>query len=175
MSELENIAIDQPQTDFEKLVTMAFSRCTNWPKEPDGISGLVQGLQRACQETGIEPVALVNRCAELSHFCPTDKDLLKVAREMRAAARAEIERTKPPAWAREKVCEKCDGTGFEMVIRQCGDFAIPCSNGCQVPNRSTSHRPPKGAPRIATVKSEPKKFTQEDIQAALEEIHRSPA
>jgi hypothetical protein len=65
MSELENIAIDQPQTDFEKLVTMAFSRCTNWPKEPDGISGLVQGLQRACQETGIEPVALVNRCAEL--------------------------------------------------------------------------------------------------------------
>lgn len=88
----------------EQAVARFFSRCSNCPKDPLGIAGLAQGLSNACEKTGIDPVELCKHCADLSEYCPTNFDLLTVAREMYAERRRtqndEEERLKIAEWKR---------------------------------------------------------------------------
>ena len=94
----------QPR-DPVQIVTEAFSRCSNYPKEQAGIFGLAQGLVKASRITGVAQEAIVDRCADISKFCPTDADLLSVAREIQ------------PAATRPSKCPHglCDGTGWRIA------------------------------------------------------------
>lgn len=77
---------DEPEQDTpEELVTRAFSRCHNWPREQLGILGLAQGLRRATDRFSVPMEEIVTKCAELSQYCPTDVDMFTVAREIRDA------------------------------------------------------------------------------------------
>ncbi len=77
----------EPGETPEEIVTRAFSRCQNWPKERLGVLGLAQGLRRASDRFAIPMNDIVLRCAEASQYCPTDADLITVAREMRDTIR----------------------------------------------------------------------------------------
>jgi hypothetical protein len=97
-----------PQTeDPVQLVTEAFSRCSNYPKESAGIFGLAQGLAKAARVTGIAMRAIVERCAEISQWCPTDLDLMNVARELQPGRES----------VRPSKCSHglCDGSGWRIV------------------------------------------------------------
>ena len=88
---------------FKLIAT--FQRCVNYPKDAEGVSALVEGLARAARETDIQIEEIVSRCAELSQYCPTDADLLKVAEEIRAdrikAREDEVERHRVENWEKE--------------------------------------------------------------------------
>jgi len=73
-------ATEQQATPFELIAT--FQRCPNFPKDELGTIALAQGLAKAARETGVEMQAIVERCCEISKFCPTDADLLVVARDI---------------------------------------------------------------------------------------------
>ena len=79
---------DESREDLtpEDLCRQAFMRCSNWPADPLGQQGLFQGLAEASRQSGISKEAIIARCKELSAFCPTDYDLLRVAGEMAARA-----------------------------------------------------------------------------------------
>jgi hypothetical protein len=101
---------DEEQLNPEQLCVAAFSRCSNWPNERLGQIGLAQGLAKACADFGQDARAVVAKCKELSAFCPTDFDLLAVARDMRDEQR----RAKP---AREYMhtpkCALCGDSGWQ--------------------------------------------------------------
>jgi len=88
----------------EELV-ITFSRCANYPKDRAGILALAQGLVKASRITGVPMRAIVDRCTEISQWCPTDSDLLSVAREIQ------------PAVTRPSKCPHalCDGTGWRIA------------------------------------------------------------
>lgn len=65
----------------------AFSRSHNFPQEETAFIALVNGLMRASKITGISPSDIVEECLQISKFCPTDFDLLSVARDMAGPAR----------------------------------------------------------------------------------------
>ncbi len=88
-----------------------FSRSSNFPKTKEGIQFLAQGLFKASKASGVAMADLVDRCAELSGFCPTDHDLLRVAEEMRIE-RVEEKRPKAPLG-----CEVCQGSGWQSFQR----------------------------------------------------------
>ena len=76
----------------EELVTRAFSRCSNWPKDRLGVLGLSQGLRKAADRFSVTMQAIVARCAETSQYCPTDADLINVGRDLKA----DIDRANQP-------------------------------------------------------------------------------
>lgn len=95
---------DEPQTAGpEELCRQAFSRCSNWPDDRAGQIGLAQGLKLASERYRITQEELINRCRELSAFCPADADLLKVAAEMFRAREASVEaaRDREAEWKRQ--------------------------------------------------------------------------
>lgn len=57
-------------------------RTKDYPKESRGMLALAKGLIRACEVTGKTMEAIVRRCADTSPYCPTDADLLTVAKDM---------------------------------------------------------------------------------------------
>ncbi len=59
------------------------SRTKNYPKEPAGLMFLAEGLMRACAETGAPGQQIVMICATTSEWCPTDADLMTVAKQIR--------------------------------------------------------------------------------------------
>ncbi len=67
----------------------AFQRCMNYPKNEDGILALAQGLVKASDTTGVYMRKIVDECLESSMYCPTDADMLAVARDCRGPAEAE--------------------------------------------------------------------------------------
>jgi hypothetical protein len=87
------------------------SRTGNYPTDREGVIGLAQGLQKAAK--GIEHArAIVNRCLELSAFCPTDHDLLTIGQEL-------IPPPPPPSWTPDvRTCpaKLCDGHGWAQVF-----------------------------------------------------------
>lgn len=87
----------------EDLCRQAFSRCSNWPEDRLGQIGLAQGLYRASERFKITQQDLINRCKELSAFCPTDADLLRVAGEMFTQRKGAMEaaRNQRKEWERE--------------------------------------------------------------------------
>lgn len=67
----------------DDLAREAFSRCSNWPQDRHGQIGLAQGLKLAATRFGFTMAELIAVAREESAFCPTDYDLLKLAKDMR--------------------------------------------------------------------------------------------
>jgi hypothetical protein len=59
------------------------SRTKNYPKDEDGLTFLAEGLIRAAADTGANPQQIVMVCATTSEWCPTDADLMVIARQIR--------------------------------------------------------------------------------------------
>lgn len=57
-------------------------RTKDYPKNSRGMLALAEGLIRASDLTGKTMEAIVRRCADTSPYCPTDADLLTVAKDM---------------------------------------------------------------------------------------------
>ena len=89
---------------LEEMVTRAFSRCSNFPKERIGVQGLADGLKLAAKRFGVPPSRIVAECAETSGYCPTDADMIGVARSLRPAD--------PEPSPRFCPLGVCDGTGW---------------------------------------------------------------
>lgn len=91
--------------DLRKLGDIAkrFSRCPNYPKNPSEVVIFVEAIGKAVDRYGVDPEGLADRCLGLSQFCPTDFDLLTVAKEMREEVkRAEdAQRNRVAEWRRE--------------------------------------------------------------------------
>ena len=109
------------ELDPLKLIA-AFSRCQNYPRDVEGLRALAKGLQRASGAHHVSMCDIVDKCRELSEYCPTDYDLLKIAGEIAIAARP----------ARPETCPfgLCDGSGwretFNLWTRHGGE---PASEG----------------------------------------------
>lgn len=58
------------------------SRTNKYPSEEEGVIHLAQALQKASDSTQIGAGRIVDRCASISAWCPTDADLLTVARDL---------------------------------------------------------------------------------------------
>lgn len=65
-----------------ELVRQYLSRAQGYPTDTKAFCGLVNGLVRAEQVSKVPAQRIVERCAELSKFCPTDYDLQQVAKDM---------------------------------------------------------------------------------------------
>ncbi len=59
------------------------SRTKSYPKDDDGLTFLAEGLMRASAETGANPDQIIMICATTSEWCPTDHDLMTVAKQIR--------------------------------------------------------------------------------------------
>ena len=110
---------EDPQTEdgAEEMVTRAFSRCQNWPKERIGIKGLAEALTRAATRFGVSEARIVAECAESSQYCPTDADLINIARGLRPA--------EPEKTSRRCPMELCDGSGWRSVCHLHTHYARP--------------------------------------------------
>ena len=105
MEDLERASRGETETDEpEELVIRAFSRCGNYPKERAGVLGLAQGLLKASEKFHVPMQRIIQECIESSTFCPTDHDLLEVARALK----------KVPDKPKETKCSfgLCDGSGW---------------------------------------------------------------
>ena len=121
---------EEEKTPGELIVR--FERCANWPRDPEGVIALAQGLRKAATEYGQSMESIVDRCASLSQYCPTDYDLRTVAQEMRDDARRAAGGIQP--WQRKEICQKCGGTGWEPQRPRGGYTGVArCSAGCAVP------------------------------------------
>ncbi len=58
------------------------SRTGRYPTTSEGVDGLARGLQYASDSTQIGAGRIIERCAQISEWCPTDADLLTVARDL---------------------------------------------------------------------------------------------
>lgn len=67
----------------------AFTRCMNYPKDEDGVAALARGLMWAASSTDIPMHRIVEECCRISMYCPTDADMLTVARDIRGPEQAE--------------------------------------------------------------------------------------
>lgn len=92
---------DQQQNPAELIGR--FERCPNFPKTPEGIVFLAQGLAQAARTTGIDATDIVDACAAIGRFCPTDHELLNVARNIRDRRQTEAEskRNRTAEWERQ--------------------------------------------------------------------------
>ena len=89
------------QTPMEFL--SRFQRCKNYPRDEEGILALANGLEAASRHTGITMADIVERCATSSDLCPTDYDLLTVAKEIKIqrAAAEEATRDRHAEWKKQ--------------------------------------------------------------------------
>jgi hypothetical protein len=101
------IAIDQAYDLVREL-----GRTKNYPRNDEaGELALARGLQRASQDFE-HARAIVEKCAALSEYCPTDRDMLAVAQEIRPPA-------PPPSWTPDvRTCpaKLCDGHGWAQTF-----------------------------------------------------------
>lgn len=61
-----------------------FSRCAHYPTTEETLLAFADGLVMASDITGIPMQEIVDQCRLISANCPTDRDLLTVARDIRA-------------------------------------------------------------------------------------------
>ena len=106
---MRNVKKESEEQLPEDLVVRAFSRCSNYPKDRAGVLGLAQGLKKASERFSVPMEGIVRECVESSVFCPTDTDLLNVARSMRPAEEQERKRPSKCPFA------LCDGSGWREV------------------------------------------------------------
>ena len=96
------MSIDEHLVTPEELVA-SFSRSSNYPKDANGIQCLVDGLVKAGETFNIPLKDIVERCLEISTFCPTDYDLLAVADNLRYERQraAEAKRNQTAEWEKQ--------------------------------------------------------------------------
>lgn len=100
-------------------IVSRLSRTKRFPTTRDELEGLAEGLQCAHKATGVPGPQIVTKCAELSEWCPTDADLLTVARDIARCAQVaqgsfdSMAHAKPPAGA--EGCALCHGSGFQII------------------------------------------------------------
>ena len=81
--EREQKSEDKTTADPSPMSLVAtFQRCSNYPRDFAGVLALAQGLKRAADTSGVSMAAIVEKYAAESQYCPTDADLLAVAREL---------------------------------------------------------------------------------------------
>lgn len=132
------------QEDPSILASEAFSRCSNWPQDRSGQIGLAQGLKLASTRFGFTMAEIISIARETSAYCPTDFDLLNIARDMRKRATevvaAEAQRHQRDDWRAQygapvaiPVDWKTDGLAAqlrlqrdskvrEMITAKCGSW-----------------------------------------------------
>ncbi len=98
---------EQRGNSADEIAARAFSRCQNWPKDRIGISGIAEALERVSKRFGVPMERIVTECAESSAYCPTDADLINVARSLKPAD--------PTPGARKCPLDICDGSGWRQV------------------------------------------------------------
>lgn len=68
-----------------------FSRCMRYPAGEDEFEALADGLEKASRIASVEMLAIVDACLLISQFCPTDAELLTVARNIRDERKREFD------------------------------------------------------------------------------------
>lgn len=94
---------DEQEQDFADELVPVFERSVNYPKTSEGFQFLCMGLVKASTYTGISMRDIVERCREMSEYCPTDHDLMQVARDIKIK-RIETQnagRNQEAAWRKE--------------------------------------------------------------------------
>ncbi len=97
------------------------SRTKNYPRDINGLNFLAEGLTRAAGSTGVDPSRIVKACAAASEWCPTDADLLSVARDIArldAVAAGTYDTTaggSNSAGRHRPPCARCQNSGWEIV------------------------------------------------------------
>lgn len=96
-------------------------RTINYPKEYPGIVGLATGLKKASDLLKVGAGLIVDRCAETSQFCPTDADLMQIARDIArcdAVAAGKYDTTASDANSgsiHRAPCAQCQNSGWEII------------------------------------------------------------
>lgn len=89
-----------------------FQRCRNYPKDDAEIERMADTLERAARTYEVTAEAIVRECLSSSEFCPTDADLLSMARGIRGPEPApDIHKTNCPF-------DLCDGSGWIVEMRR---------------------------------------------------------
>lgn len=104
--------LDEDEAIPEEQVA-AFARCPNYPRDENGVLFLAQGLRKAATRHGLRMSAIVEECLTTSGYCPTDLDMMNVARSLaigRGGQQA-CESRKPTKCP----FELCDGSGWREV------------------------------------------------------------
>lgn len=80
-----------------------FSRCQRFPIDILGINTLAEGLERASKTTGVPMAEIVDAALPIAQFCPTDAELLTIARNIRdqRSNDAEAKRDRTAEWERK--------------------------------------------------------------------------
>ncbi len=77
-------------------IVARLSRTKNYPRVEAGIVHLAEGLMRAVEATGANPQQIVMICVTTSEWCPTDFDLMTVAKQIRDEQKRAQEALQPP-------------------------------------------------------------------------------
>ena len=96
------------------------SRTRNYPKDDNGVMGLAKGLIDASERSQVGAGRIIERCRLDSEFCPTDHDLLMVARELARtdaviAGTYDSTASDSTSVKRNKRCPACDGSGWCII------------------------------------------------------------
>lgn len=59
------------------------SRHRDYPRDPVGLRGLVEGIMKACEVASVTPERIVDAAMTTSDRCPTDFVLLNIAKDIR--------------------------------------------------------------------------------------------
>ncbi len=95
-------------------------RTRHFPQDDAGLECLARGLQNAEQKTKIGAGRIIERCATTSEWCPTDAELLTIAKDLAredgvVAGTFDVTLGAGNAISRAPRCPQCDGTGFEII------------------------------------------------------------
>ena len=106
--------MNEKDTGIPEELVVAFSRCQNYPRDPEGVLFLAQGLRRVSDSEGVPMQAIVDRCLMTSGFCPTDWDFVNIAKDIKHdSKRTEaVEQTGP----RKCPLGICDGSGWREAF-----------------------------------------------------------
>lgn len=75
-----------------------FAACVNFPKDRLGVLALAQALARASKDFRVPMAGIVQRCADISTYCPVPRELRNVAIGMRDEERARKEDNRNTKW-----------------------------------------------------------------------------
>ncbi len=88
---------DEDQSKPEDLV-QAFAACENFPATQAGVIALAQALARASSDFRIPMAEIVQRCSDMSKWCPVPREIRNVALGIRDERRAGKEQARHTQW-----------------------------------------------------------------------------
>lgn len=92
-------------------------RTKKYPTSGAGLQSLAAGLMRAVEITGISGADIVAQCAVLSEWCPTDADLMTVAKDIargNGVIQGSFDSMAMPSPGSHG-CKLCGGSGWEII------------------------------------------------------------